>query len=226
MSNDDDNHGYTQKEFSRLKYKFRGAKAIQRNFSQAFQDMFVLTMLNGKSGGSFVEIGAFDPIKNSNTYLLETQYDWRGISIDIADIPHFHEARKSELIVQNALTIDFQSLFSKKGLSSDIDYLQLDIDPPANTLECLKRIPFDLHRFAVITYETDHYCGSDRITNESREIILSHGYKLLGGHICVDTKDYPFEDWYVHPKLVSAAIIDVFAGLKYYNDTAETFLLT
>jgi hypothetical protein len=36
------------------------------------------------------------------------------------------------------------------------DYLQLDCDPPSVTYDILTKIPFDEHKFAVITYEHDH----------------------------------------------------------------------
>ena len=41
-----------------LKYKFPGLNVIKENYSQTYQDMFVLTMLNGKQHGKFLEIGA------------------------------------------------------------------------------------------------------------------------------------------------------------------------
>ena len=47
--------------------------------SQLGQDIEVLTFFNNKESGFFVEIGASDGIFLSNTYLLETQYKWKGI---------------------------------------------------------------------------------------------------------------------------------------------------
>ena len=54
-----------------------------KSFSQAGQDKFVLKMLNNKKNGKYIEIGAFDPIKISNTYILEKEYNWSGFSLDI-----------------------------------------------------------------------------------------------------------------------------------------------
>jgi len=39
---------YYQDDFERLRKKFLGAENIKENYSQSMQDLFVLTMLNGK----------------------------------------------------------------------------------------------------------------------------------------------------------------------------------
>ncbi|MDR3573740.1 MAG: FkbM family methyltransferase [Anaerolineaceae bacterium] len=43
------------------------------------QDLFVLSELDFKRDGYFVEFGATDGITTSNTYLLNRQFGWRGI---------------------------------------------------------------------------------------------------------------------------------------------------
>lgn len=47
--------------------------------SQLQQDLFVLSELNSNRGGFFVEIGASDGIKYSNTHFLEKKLGWNGI---------------------------------------------------------------------------------------------------------------------------------------------------
>lgn len=44
--------------------------------------MFALLSNNYKTGGVFVEFGAYDGVIFSNTYLLEKQFEWTGILID------------------------------------------------------------------------------------------------------------------------------------------------
>ena len=53
--------------------------AFRTSQSQLRQDLFVLSELNFKRNGFFVEFGATDGIHMSNTYLLEKQFGWNGI---------------------------------------------------------------------------------------------------------------------------------------------------
>jgi FkbM family methyltransferase len=52
------------------------------NYSQLEQDLEVLNYYNHKTNGFFIEIGASDGIELSNTYLLETKYNWKGICVE------------------------------------------------------------------------------------------------------------------------------------------------
>ena len=47
-----------KKNNQKLVYKFNLSENIERNYSQMLQDIFVLTVLNGKSTGTYVEIGS------------------------------------------------------------------------------------------------------------------------------------------------------------------------
>lgn len=53
-----------------------------RSYSQLGQDLTVLKFYNNKRNGYFIEIGASDGITLSNTYLLEKEYDWKGICVE------------------------------------------------------------------------------------------------------------------------------------------------
>ncbi|SDR66275.1 FkbM family methyltransferase [Christiangramia echinicola] len=56
--------------------------------SQLRQDLFVLNELNFKNHGYFVEFGGCDGLHHSNTYLLEKEFDWKGIIAEPAKIWH------------------------------------------------------------------------------------------------------------------------------------------
>ena len=217
---------YSKNLHDKLKIKFIDSETIETNYSQAYQDIFVLMVLNGKKNGNFIEIGAMDGIEISNTYLLEKQFDWNGISIDINNIRKSFDKydRKSNLVIQNALEINYKDLFIKNNMPQNIDYLQLDIEPPENTLECLKKIPFSDYTFSVITYETEAYYSSNRIKEESRHILKSQGYLLLAGDVCNHGND-PFEDWYVHPSIVNQTTISKFKNLENCHLTPDKILL-
>ncbi|MET0648654.1 MAG: FkbM family methyltransferase [Pyrinomonadaceae bacterium] len=46
------------------------------------QDRFVLDVLDGMRGGFFLDSGASDGVKGSNTLLLESSYGWSGICVE------------------------------------------------------------------------------------------------------------------------------------------------
>lgn len=63
-------------------------KILPGSKSQLRQDLFVLSELNLKQGGFFVEFGAANGIDLSNTYLLEKHFAWRGILAEPARCWH------------------------------------------------------------------------------------------------------------------------------------------
>ncbi len=57
------------------------SKQLEFN-SQLHQDTFIICRTNSKIGGYFVEVGAWDPIKFSNTFKLERDFGWSGLLIE------------------------------------------------------------------------------------------------------------------------------------------------
>ena len=89
---------YFADKHDRLKYKFFGSEDIVENHSQSMQDMFVLSVLDGKKNGTYVEIGADRPRVINNTWLLESMYDWKGVSfeIDPIKVDYFNTIRQNK----------------------------------------------------------------------------------------------------------------------------------
>ena len=194
---------YFRNNYENLKTKFTGAENIENNWSQSMQDIFVMSMLDGKRNGVYVEIGADQPRVISNTYLLEKDFDWSGISfeLDADKVAFFNTIRKNKCLCEDATLYDYKSLFQKSNYPKQIDYLQLDIDPAEGTLNALKVLPLDDYRFSVITYETDVYSSGADIQDEQIEILESHGYQLVAKN--VKCEGNPYEDWWVDPAIVS-----------------------
>ena len=202
---------YTSKQYNSLKYKFADSDKINKNFSQAYQDMFVLSATKGKKNGTYLEIGSGDPFIGNNTALLEKLYGWKGVGIEIDEkfMPDYRNNRSNPVLCEDATTVKYTQLLSSiSGGSGVVDYLQVDCEPSKKTFEILLEIPLHIYKFAVITYEHDHYVDMTKSYRfKSRAYLKSMGYVLVVNDVSVDGKS-TFEDWWVHPDLVDAATIE------------------
>jgi hypothetical protein len=117
---------YHKADHGKLKLKFKDSHKIQRNFSQVYQDLFVLTMLDGKKNGTYLEIGSAEPFYNNNTILLEKEFGWTGTSIEyvqeLAD--QFHKYRKNEIMCEDALDVDYEKVLKLDNKLSIADKLK------------------------------------------------------------------------------------------------------
>ena len=190
-----------EKSQHKFAVSFDGLDTIERNYAQALQDMFVLAATNGKKNGTYLEIGSNLPVYNNNTYLLESEFDWRGVSVELEASYNneFNLIRKNPAITEDATTCNYDYLLSVYGTGTLVDYLQVDCEPAEITYTALQKIPFDKYTFRVITYEHDSYLDpTEKYKKLSREFLEKLGYKLVIGNVGVDMNS-SFEDWYVHP---------------------------
>ena len=205
---------YDKSLFESLRFRFDGAEKISKNYSQSYQDMFVLSMLDGKKKGTFLEVGGSYPFYGNNTALLEQDFNWSGVTIEIEEkhcIQYSKERKKTRVFCDDAKNINYSELIENNFDGNIIDYLQLDIEPASNTFDVLKKIPFDEYKFAVITYEHDHYVDeTKKCRKKSREYLTSLGYVMVVNDISNDGKS-TYEDWWIHPDLVD---IDIFKCMK------------
>jgi hypothetical protein len=206
---------YNKSNYS-LKFKFEGCDEIENNFSQVCQDLFVLSTLNGKKNGTYLEIGSAHSFHNSNTALLETKFEWHGIGVEMKpELANMHaRERKNKVLCENALKINYEQLLKDNFNENIIDYLQLDIEPSSNTFEALLLIPFDKYKFRIITYEHDHYVDMTRSYREkSRRYLRGMGYTLIFNDIA-PIEGCSFEDWWVMEELINPSIIQ---SLKFFT---------
>jgi len=101
----------TQDPNCAIQLSFPGYELIKENYSQAFQDLFVLRMLNGKMNGTYLDIGANHPNFHNNTFLLHDVYKWTGLSIEFdtscfSDWPQLRP--ESNFLLADALSIDYK----------------------------------------------------------------------------------------------------------------------
>jgi tetratricopeptide (TPR) repeat protein len=218
---------YDKTKAERLRYKFNGYEKIEKNFSQCYQDMFVLSMLNGKKNGTYVEIGGGDPFWGNNSALLEQNYDWKGVSLEYNQelVNKYSTQRKNKVLCKNALEMDYSKLLKEHFDTNEIDYLQLDCEPSKSTFEILLSIPFDEYKFAVITYEHDHFVDVTRTyRTKSRNYLKMMGYELVVNDIG-PTDWYSFEDWWVHPDLVNKDILEQMRKVTNDVNQCESYML-
>jgi hypothetical protein len=218
---------YKKNLYDKLKVKFSGAENIEQNYSEAYQDMFALAATNGKKNGTYVEIGSGHPSYGNNTYLLEKEFGWNGVSIDISEdfIGQHRKERKHESLLKDATLINYHALFTSLGMPTDIDYLQIDVDPADISLKVLYSIPFEKYRFGAITFEHDHYTDpKSNVREKARQYLQNQGYILVAGNISPDD-NRPYEDWFVHPNVIDMNNV---AGILTDNDDtkkAESYFL-
>lgn len=200
---------YDASQQTEFRHQFPGLESIEHNFSESYQDMFVLAMLNGKRDGTYLEIGSCQPFYGNNTALLELNFGWSGVSLDID--PHFVESfndqRKNNCLLRDATTVDYTKFLPGLGLGKTIDYLQIDCDPPEVSYNVLLNMPLEEYKFAVITFEHDHYADDSKKYRElSRKYLESYGYKMVVNDIAPD-QYRTYEDWWVRPDLINKKVL-------------------
>lgn len=202
---------------SLIKTSFEGSDTIREIYGEAGQDLFVISLLNGKKNGTYLEIGTWHSKDKSNTYLLESKFGWKGASVDIdlRFVQEHNRNRKNQAEVVDATKANYIDVLHRAGIyDTDIDYATVDCEPASNTFLALKKMPFDTHRFGVITYEHDAYAGQPQYRTLSREFLRSRGYMLLVPNVSFrGNANTVYEDWWVHPELISQEAI-----LKFKSD--------
>ncbi len=169
--------------------------------SSSLQESFALSMTQGKRNGFYVELGSADPYEESNTWLLESKFGWKGLSLEIDQAlaeKYNSSDRANKCINYDALTFDYLTYFRKNEFPKTIDFLQIDIDghDKGKCLLALLALPMLQYRFSVITIEHDLAQNYKRASmrDAQREILSSLGYKLIGQTLS--------EDWWIDPQSV------------------------
>lgn len=86
---------------------------LVKSKSQFGQELFVLSDLNFKKKGYFVEFGATDGIDKSNTYLLEKEFGWNGILAEPAKCWHHNlRANRNCHIETDCVWLDSNSVLT------------------------------------------------------------------------------------------------------------------
>lgn len=183
-----------------------GAK-MHKSWSQAGQDLFVIEACEYKKNGTFVEIGAMHSSYMSNTYLLESEFGWSGVSFEIDPLRagEFNQNRKTSCIIGDATIADYASILKEHNLPKNIDYLQVDIEPASQSLQALEAIISTGYRFKTITFEHDLYVdpNNQQIKDRQKQVLFGLGYSLYKENVCWDEEQVgQFEDWWIFESLI------------------------
>ena len=175
-------------------------------FSQAGQDLFVLSMLEFKTNGYYIEIGGADPFESNNTFLLERDYSWKGLSLEFDNVlaSRYNSLRKNSCICADATNFNYFDKLQRLNYPIQIDYLSVDIDPAANTYLALEKCPFNNYRFSVITFEHELYSSGPKYMELSRIFLKSRGYQLVARNVKCFGRT--FEDWWIDPNIIPKSI--------------------
>ena len=191
-----------------------------KSYSQAGQDLWVLDNLNYKKKGFFLDIGAYDGVKFSNSYLLEKDYEWDGLLIEAHpnSVEKIIKIRSNKCLnyaisnengkvyfesnegtgskVSNSgieiNSITLTSLFEIYNVPHIIDYMSLDIE--GYEFKALEKFPFNTHKCLLLTVEHNLYCDGDKNKNKIKKILTENNYRIVKEN--VESEGKPFEDWY------------------------------
>lgn len=172
-------------------------------YSQSGQDQFAYNLFG--TNGFYLEVGAFEPIVNSNTYNLEIKANWKGISIE-NDQKHKKTwektNRRNHIIWGDAFKVDYQKLILSNILPKKINYLSCDIEPAENTFKILKLLIDIGLEFDFISFEHDKYQIGEKYETKANNFLLNHNYKIAIDNVYSrNKKNKIYETWYINKKI-------------------------
>lgn len=176
-------------------------------YSQAGQDLFAYELFG--LNGTYIDIGAGDPIRGNNCYLLETNYNWRGFSVDFGDFNEDirqnlksrwlkHPERKNMIYWSDAITFNYMQGINENNLDKNIDFLSCDIDPQEKTLMALKKVILDGIKPKLICFETDFYREKKDYSLLAYNFLEPYNYKIGVKNVYSNLKKNKiFETWFL-----------------------------
>ena len=180
---------------------FNFLRKKDNKFSQSGQDQFAYNISG--SNGTYLEIGAHDPVINSNTFNLEVKCNWNGISIEYDKSFQMswgdNKLRKNNVIWDDAFNINYSSLIKQRELPNRLNYLSCDIEPAENTFNILKKVISSELNFDFISFEHDKYSIGNKYEDLSIEYLKNYNYKVAVKDVYSRNKRYKiYETWFVN----------------------------
>jgi FkbM family methyltransferase len=201
-----------------------------KSYSQVKQDRWVLEILKHKKNGYFLDIGAYDGIHFSNSYLLEEEFLWNGLLVEANPVNYnlLLNNRPRSININVAIsdkcgiTVINNSSMSSKILSNNnqsnteieqITFKKLfekyqvpttidymSLDIEGYESKALSQFPFHSHICLTITVEHNLYLDGNTNKINIQNILLNNNYTLIKENVSCDNN--PFEDWYIHKSIM------------------------
>ena len=180
--------------------RYRFLKRNRKSFSQFGEDLFIVEFFANQKEGKYVDLGAFHPMRLSNTYLLYKK-GWSGTNIDLnpITIDLFNLARKDD---HNICCL----MAGKENLLKDVYFEDWSA---ANSITSNKNLS-ERKQMKTKTFESLIYKNFDFLNID----LEGHDYEILQ---TIDLRKF-------NPKLICIEILEncldkenIFNFLKQYN---------
>lgn len=177
-----------------------------RSHAEALQDVFAHWISLHTHNCTYIEIGAAYAQQSNTTYVLDTQFDWQGFSLELNTQyqAEWQNAgiRRNPCYFENALTFDYRNTCAQLNMDHHVGYLSCDIDPPNQTFAALQTVISQGLSFDCITFEHDLYYFQPDHDQLSQAYLAQHGYKVaVRGVYPLSMPGCVFETWYVKSHL-------------------------
>lgn len=191
------------------------------------QDNYVVDLLNKKTNGFYIEIGASHPKHGSNTFLFEKTLNWTGILIEY-NPTYFQlldQERPQSKICKCKIVSDKSNISNQKTICeifkeyenyipTFIDYVSLDIDDPELQFKILEQFNHEKYKIGILVVEHDIHSDIDTL-NKGKEPIRNKYRNLIDD--LLKTKDYIYDgNIYVNDAYIHKSIYDTI--IKNKND--------
>ena len=145
--------------------------------SQLRQDLFVLSELEFKKNGYFVEFGATNGFDISNSYLLETKFNWKGILAEPSKKWH-HNLKKNRKV--NVNTSCVWSETGKELIFNEVDDAELSTLDEFSSCDQHKNRRLNGKKNKVITISLN-------------DLLIKYNAPKLIDYLSIDTEGSEFE---------------------------------
>ena len=152
-------------------------KIFDISTSQFYQDLFVLSNLDYKRKGFFVEMGACDGVHISNTLVLEKYFSWDGILVE--PLKFYHK----NLTKNRSCKIDLRCVYNTSGEKIIFNSTK---EPSISTIDSFS----SLDRFKIDRHGGEKYSVE---TVTLTDLLKYHNAPKTIDYLSLDTEGSEFE---------------------------------